>query len=212
MEAVKLAEVERDLAREEDPLAHAIVSAPPAESSRVVAVKRWGHAEHDFELGIDLATDLDLDDVQPAIEVGTASDAVPIDMAQAAEPEPFSDPDPYGGLIPLDEPADPDPFGGLIPLDEGAADRGADVEGAPLRPASPELPGVVDASLGRVPRLVVSPSELTKLPMDPRGAFLLGNVDGMSSLEEILDMSPIPRDEALALVDGLERLGVIAFS
>lgn len=62
-----------------------------------------------------------------------------------------------------------------------------------------------------VPRVVRSMGEIAALPIDHRGGFLLGFVDGMQTLEEILDVCAMPAPEALEIVAQLVQLGVIEF-
>lgn len=209
MEAVKLAEVERHLAHKEEAFPSGMV-ADPGESSRVVAVKRSGE---EFELGEDLSALGS--DILPAVEIGTPSDGFDLDLESplagvgaGSEPEPFADVDPFGGLEPL---GDDDPYGGLIPVeDDITPESGVELRHL-LPPSERTLPGVVDGTKGRVPRVLLGPGDLTKLPMDPRGGFLLSQIDGVTSLEEILDMCPIPEDEAMQLIGDLELLGVIGY-
>jgi hypothetical protein len=53
-----------------------------------------------------------------------------------------------------------------------------------------------------VPKPVLSPDDVKKLPLEPRSAFVLSHVDGQSSVETILDLCGMPSDEVLeALVD-----------
>jgi len=52
-------------------------------------------------------------------------------------------------------------------------------------------------------------AEIAKLPIDHRAGFLLAHVDGMQTLEEILDVCAMPATEALALIAKLEKMGVI---
>jgi len=116
-------------------------------------------------------------------EVGLDLDDPTLDVLDDAprEPEPF-DVDAVGlGAVDTY-----DPFGGLLPV------------------STEPPPGAA------VPRLLVSAAEIAKLPMDPRAAFLLGHVDGTNTLEEIVDMCPMPQNEALELVARLRGMGVIA--
>ncbi|HEY8039367.1 MAG TPA: HD domain-containing protein [Polyangiaceae bacterium] len=63
--------------------------------------------------------------------------------------------------------------------------------------------------LARIPRVAVSGAELGKLSLDHRAGFVLTFVDGMSSLDDILDASGLPRLEALRLLRDLVRAGVV---
>ena len=57
-----------------------------------------------------------------------------------------------------------------------------------------------------VPRLALSESELRWLGLDHRSAFLLSRIDGATSVEEILELSGMPKLEAMkTLVDLLDR-------
>lgn len=61
----------------------------------------------------------------------------------------------------------------------------------------------------QIPRLLLAPHEISSLPMDPRGAFLLMQVDGMQTMEEILDVCAMPEAEALEIIERLCELGAI---
>lgn len=112
---------------------------------------------------------------------------------QPTEPEPF-ELDPYGGLIPVEE---EDPYGGLIPVEEDE----------PIPESASDLP-LVSAN---VPTLLVDPASVASLPMDPRAAFLLGYIDGVQSLDDILDVCAMPEGEAMEILDRLRGMGVISY-
>ena len=54
-------------------------------------------------------------------------------------------------------------------------------------------------------------AEVSKLPIDHRAGFLLAHVDGMQTLEEILDVCAMPATDALELIERLKEMGVIEF-
>jgi hypothetical protein len=61
-------------------------------------------------------------------------------------------------------------------------------------------------SLGAVPVPALNDAELRWLGLDHRSGFLLSRVDGVSTVEEVLDICGMPRLEALkTLVDLLDR-------
>lgn len=61
-------------------------------------------------------------------------------------------------------------------------------------------------SLARVPTSAMNDADMRWLGLDHRAGFLLSRVDGVSSVEEILDVCGMPRLEALkTLVELLER-------
>jgi len=103
-----------------------------------------------------------------------------------------------------------DAYGGLIPIEEGTVQFEASV-----LEASQGVDAVTSAltltQRQSVPRVTKSPGEIAKLPIDPRGGFLLAQVDGMQTLEEILDVCAMPAAEALEVIEHLSSLGVIEF-
>lgn len=60
-----------------------------------------------------------------------------------------------------------------------------------------------------IPRVVLPPQEISKLPIDHRAGFLLGFIDGMQTMEEILDVCAMTPGEALDLIRSLVDMGVI---
>lgn len=64
----------------------------------------------------------------------------------------------------------------------------------------------------RVPRLAVAPDQLHWLALDHRAGFLLSLVDGMSSIEDILDISGMTHLEALRTLFELVQQDVIHVS
>jgi hypothetical protein len=66
-------------------------------------------------------------------------------------------------------------------------------------------------SLDKVPTLRVSPTQLRALAIDHQAGFLLSRVDGVSSLDNLLDVSAMPRLDALRLIHRLFEEGVIGF-
>src|SRR4029079_2453569 len=62
----------------------------------------------------------------------------------------------------------------------------------------------------RVPHLVVSRDELRWLAIDHRAGFLLSHIDGVSSVETILDVSGMPRLDSLRILAELLLKNVVA--
>lgn len=86
---------------------------------------------------------------------------------------------------------------------------GGAVRARPRSDAASEVSQVARRIEKQVPRMLVGMKDISKFPIDPRSAFLLGYVDGSLSVEEIIDLCAMPASEALELVDRLARLGVI---
>lgn len=63
--------------------------------------------------------------------------------------------------------------------------------------------------LTRVPAMTASMSELSSADLDHRTAFLLSRVDGTLSLDDLLDVSGMPRIEALRVLSRLVLRGIL---
>lgn len=61
-----------------------------------------------------------------------------------------------------------------------------------------------------VPRVLRSSHEIATMPIDHRGGFLLAHVDGVQTVDEILDVCAMPEDEAVHLLEQLVVMGAIA--
>lgn len=66
------------------------------------------------------------------------------------------------------------------------------------------------ASRPPTPRVLKSRSQLSALPIDHRDAFVLSLIDGKMSLQALVDVAAMPRDEVLEILQRLEQLGVVS--
>ncbi|MDF2696984.1 MAG: hypothetical protein K0S65_5367 [Labilithrix sp.] len=62
-----------------------------------------------------------------------------------------------------------------------------------------------------IPLVRKSPEEIAALPIDHRGGFLLAHIDGIHTMEEILDVCAMPEAEAVFLIRQLVAMGVVEF-
>lgn len=65
--------------------------------------------------------------------------------------------------------------------------------------------------LSSVPRCCVSVSELYTFALDSQCGYLLSLIDGQTSVEALLDVSPLSKEETLRLLGRLAGLGVLVF-
>jgi serine/threonine protein kinase len=74
------------------------------------------------------------------------------------------------------------------------------------------LNAIFEARLGSLSRrmVVLSPTSNRKLRVSPEQAFLLSRVDGGVTLDEVIDLSPLPRQKTLRLLVSMIRQGLIA--
>jgi hypothetical protein len=66
------------------------------------------------------------------------------------------------------------------------------------------------AHFGRIPTIVVSIDRLREARLDHRFGFLLSLLDGSTTVGEILDLSGMPADETLSLLEQLRQRRIIA--
>jgi hypothetical protein len=66
-----------------------------------------------------------------------------------------------------------------------------------------------DRVLG-VPRVIVPPSRVRDLPIDPRVAFVLSRIDGHSPVETLVDVTGFERSEVVTVLARLVALGAVA--
>lgn len=65
-------------------------------------------------------------------------------------------------------------------------------------------------AMSSIPRVAVPEGEVRWLGLDHRAAFLLSRIDGSHSIDEIIDVSGMPRLEALKTLVELKDLGALA--
>ncbi len=74
------------------------------------------------------------------------------------------------------------------------------------------ISAIFEARLGPLSQrmVVLSPTSNKKLRVSPEQAFLLSRVDGGVTLDEAIDLSPLPRQKTLRLLVSMIRQGLIA--
>ncbi len=86
--------------------------------------------------------------------------------------------------------------------DEGVASMSARLDLAPVFTA-------YLGDLSRQPALARPLEDITSLPIAPQSAFLLSRIDGMMSLEDVLDICGMPRESAIRHLCQLYLLGIL---
>ncbi len=79
----------------------------------------------------------------------------------------------------------------------------------PRIPQAP-VPDFAESLAQRVPVQVLGADEARVLPMDHRAGFILSLVDGDSGVETIVDVSGMPREDVLHILQQLLDAGLIA--
>ncbi|MDB4947077.1 MAG: hypothetical protein JWP97_6611 [Labilithrix sp.] len=102
-----------------------------------------------------------------------------------------------------------DPFGGLIPVDDDGEACEIDDDWL-FYDDAPEPAPPVAIFLTSVPRLRVTSASLVSLPLDARSGFLLSHIDGLRTVEELIDAASLPAEDALEVLALLANLGAIA--
>jgi hypothetical protein len=110
-------------------------------------------------------------------------------------------------LAAIQDPLDRGDVPGALAAAEQFLSQNGGLDGEPAQPHKWLLERVYESSLGplsKVPRHGQPASDL-----DPRSAFLLSRLDGMSSVDDLLDISGMPRLEALRALALLVKRGVV---
>jgi len=68
---------------------------------------------------------------------------------------------------------------------------------------------VTEDYLHSIPRVLLPAAELHAAELDHREYFLISLLDGATDIETLLDISGLPSEEALALIDALVRRGIL---
>jgi len=111
------------------------------------------------------------------------------------------------GEVEPDAPEASDPFGGLIPVYDDEVDvASVPEEWLELEDLVFEPP--VDR-MRSVPRPRLRAEQVVELPIDHRQGFLLSQMDGIRTIEELVDVCQLPPAEALEMIDELIVLGAI---
>jgi len=192
----------------DEPLPSSASRNAPSEShiaprDQRVAAMRELYANGDAEGALRLASAISTHRPPRAMS-GDASDASIV--VEFGDEEEISDP--YGGLIPVEENGSRQT---ARPPAEGEAPEVSEERPLPSFPM-PAASSAADLSLTErqgIPRVVKSAAAIAKLPIDNRAGFLLMQMDGMQTMEEILDVCAMPAGEALDLIEKLKELGVI---
>ncbi len=173
---------------------------------------RLGSAPHrrSFEFGLDLQ----LDDAAPADPAAEALDLVARDERRAtiSEPPPAQAASPLARLRERYALGD---FSGALEVAEGIlqqnpADTDAQRYAESCRDVLRQMYAARVGALDRVPVVAVASDHLRWLTLDHRAGFLLSHVDGVSTLEEILDVSGMPTLDAMRiLVELLEQKVIV---
>ena len=62
-----------------------------------------------------------------------------------------------------------------------------------------------------IPIVVLEAERLRRAPIDGRAGFIVALLDGKTTVEELLDISAMPAEETLALLEQLRSGGIIEF-
>jgi hypothetical protein len=121
----------------------------------------------------------------------------------------------------LESDGDPDDFDG-DPIDEARAPADSSVEliadgpiseirATVLEPATLRQGEILRGMLAKVPVVVASPEKLRAEQLDARAGFVLSMIDGVTTVESLLDVSGMSADETLAILEDLNLRAIVDF-
>jgi hypothetical protein len=62
----------------------------------------------------------------------------------------------------------------------------------------------------QVPKIVRTKAEIAAAPIDHRAGFLLAHIDGVTSVQGLVDIAAMPENEVHEILERLRRLGIVA--
>lgn len=98
-----------------------------------------------------------------------------------------------------------DPFLSLVNGDEVELNLGGWLPGSPENAAALQL----SVEKTAVPQLIMTPEELAELPLEHGVGFLLTHIDGLRTVEQILDVSLLSAEDTLRAMSVLIEIGAI---
>jgi hypothetical protein len=61
-----------------------------------------------------------------------------------------------------------------------------------------------------VPKLVKTRAEIAAAPIDHRAGFLIAHIDGVTTVQGLVDIAGMPEEEVQEILERLRRLGIVA--
>ena len=178
---------------------------PMKESSNVAPTTRRQEADRgDLDLGLSLGDDPDSNDALDLVGRVPVSSIVPPTATAKA--------DPLGELRERYALGD---FSGALTIAEGVLEddpKNTDAQryAESCRDVLRQMYAARLGPLDQIPVVAIPVEQLRWLTLDHRAGFLLSHVDGVSTLEEILDISGMPPLEAMRIIHDLLQQKVIA--
>ena len=67
----------------------------------------------------------------------------------------------------------------------------------------------VGVAARQIPKVVKTKAEIAEAPIDHRAGFLLAHIDGVTSVQGLVDIAGMPENEVHEILDRLRRLGIV---
>ncbi len=67
----------------------------------------------------------------------------------------------------------------------------------------------VGVAARQIPKIVKTKAEIAEAPIDHRAGFLLAHIDGVTSVQGLVDIAGMPENEVHEILDRLRRLGIV---
>lgn len=68
----------------------------------------------------------------------------------------------------------------------------------------------VGVAARQIPKFIKTKAEIAEAPIDHRAGFLLAHIDGVTSVQGLVDIAGMPENEVHEILDRLRRLGIVA--
>jgi hypothetical protein len=95
---------------------------------------------------------------------------------------------------------------------ESVGDPASEVRRVAPKSATARAGGSNQSMLLRTPIVVVNDAELRAIPLDGRSGFLVSLIDGVTSVESLIDLSGMPAEQTLAMLEDLRLRRIVDLS
>ncbi len=133
----------------------------------------------------------------------------PVGSSRAPEPKPLSSKPPRRPLTSRPpapaRPASIPPPRSVRPAKSARASIRTDDVGAAVKSGADAL----RVSGRQVPKIVRTKDEIAEAPIDHRAGFLLAHIDGVTTVQGLVDIAGMPENELHEILDRLRRLGIV---
>lgn len=182
---------------------------PRARRSTTIREEASDEPGNDIVDIVDIAPERKPSDTQKSRPFVRPIEGRPVRPSRAPEPKPVSSKPPRRPVTTRPpgpaRPASIPPPRSARPAKSARASIRVDDVGAAVKSGA----DAVSVSGRQVPKIVRTKGEIAEAPIDHRAGFLLAHIDGVTSVQGLVDIAGMPENEVHEILDRLRRLGIV---